>query len=388
MDIAIIGAGISGLTTALCLEKQGFQCQIFEQAEEIMPVGAGIILAHNAMQVFTMLGLSGSLEQQGNPLDSVNILDGQGMNISTIDVAQFNARFKAKNTAIHRSRLQSTLLAQLDSGSVHLGKSLTGIEQGNTTQLTFSDGSTHRCDLVIGADGIHSKVRESLHDLEPAVYRNAHQLCWRGVADTSLEGKYHGQLNEMWGDQGSRFGFVSISDTQVYWYALVNDNLVSTQLHELFSGFAPIVMNLIEQTDHQKIFQSEIKDLATIKHWFDESLVLVGDAAHATTPNLGQGACQGVEDAYVLARCLAKYLEPNTSKRTDLDKRALNKALGQYQQLRITKAHYVVNTSWQMGKVSQWQHPVLAKARNTMFRLMPDKLNHRQSLKLFTLADV
>ncbi|SON52153.1 FAD-dependent monooxygenase [Vibrio tapetis] len=96
MDIAIIGAGISGLTTALCLEKLGFQCQIFEQAEEIMPVGAGIILAHNAMQVFTMLGLSGSLEQQGKVLNSVNILDGQGVDISSIKVDQFNDHFNAK----------------------------------------------------------------------------------------------------------------------------------------------------------------------------------------------------------------------------------------------------------------------------------------------------
>ncbi|SON52152.1 FAD-dependent monooxygenase [Vibrio tapetis] len=293
-----------------------------------------------------------------------------------------------KNTAIHRSRLQSTLLAQLDSRSVSLGKTLTDLEKCRKTQLTFSDGSQHHCDIVIGADGIHSKVRESLHCLEPAVYRNAHQLCWRGVAKASLPNKYHGQLNELWGGQGSRFGFVAISDTEVYWYALVNDDAANIEFEQLFSSFDPIVMSLIEQTDNQKIFHNGIKDLAPIKHWFDESLVLVGDAAHATTPNLGQGACQGIEDAYVLAHCLARYLEPNTPKEAPLDRQALKHALAQYQQLRLSKAHYVVNTSWKMGKVSQWQHPVLAKTRNALFRLMPDKLNEMQSRKLFTLADV
>ncbi len=117
-----------------------------------------------------------------------------------------------------------------------------------------------------------------------------------------------------------------------------------------------------------------MEDLKPIKKWHDEFACLIGDAAHATTPNMGQGACQSIEDAYVLADCLAKQSD--------------SRAFTAYQKLRMPSAHQVVNQSWQIGKISHWKNPIGVALRNSLLQLIPAKMNQVQLEKLFQLKNI
>ena len=148
--------------------------------------------------------------------------------------------------------------------------------------------------------------------------------------------KFHTELNEMWGE-GSRFGFVKISRDEVYWYALHSSHkrLEKSDLLAHFEDYDPIVSNVISKTELDKMFQSEILDLNPIPSWFKNNVCLLGDAAHATTPNMGQGACQAIEDAHIISHYISKY-DPAI-------------AFSKYESLRKAKADMIVDMSWRLG---------------------------------------
>lgn len=154
MRVAIVGAGIGGLTTALFLEKQGMSVDLYEQADAIRPVGAGIILAHNAMQAYDQLGLKDTISQLGNPLGSVNIITDDFKAISGIALCQFDQDYAVQSVAIQRSVLQMLLINSLNNTSIQLGKQLVDIVDDGLVRLSFSDGSGADYDAVIAADGI------------------------------------------------------------------------------------------------------------------------------------------------------------------------------------------------------------------------------------------
>ncbi len=373
MRVAIVGAGIGGLTAALFLKKNNIDVQLYEQADVIKPVGAGITLAHNAMQVYKMLGLDKAILSAGSQLDAINITTPDLKCLSKTDTAIFDKRYGVHAVAIQRGRLQTILMDALPMGVVQLGKKCQQVLEAEKLSLLFADGSQAECATVIAADGINSKIRSLV--FPQSEIRHAQQLCWRGIAVMSLPEQWQYILNEAWG-RGSRFGFVPISPTEVYWYALCNksaDIVVQgkTELIKLFAAYHPIVNEIILHTPPEQIIKADIQDLKPLKSWYKGRVCLIGDAAHATTPNMGQGACQAIEDAYVLADCLQRY--------------SFNSAFAIYQRLRIKKAQEVVNTSWVLGKVAQLQNPVLAAMRDVSMRLMPASINRSRLGKLYTL---
>ncbi|MEO0330144.1 MAG: FAD-dependent monooxygenase [Bacteroidota bacterium] len=380
MNIDIIGAGIGGLTTAIALQKKGIRAKILEQANEIKPVGAGIILANNAMQVYDHLGLRKEIEDGGNLVSSMNITDASLSRISSIDLTYFEKKHGVKNVAIHRGELQKILVQQLDKSKVELGKELIKVEKLDSAyQLKFSDGSSTTSAVLLGADGLNSKVREYL--FSETKIRSAYQMCWRGVTNFTLPKNYRNELNEAWG-KGDRVGFVQISPEKVYWYALKTfrqdqDEYSVDDLAMLFQNYHLIVKEIIQNTPVGAIHTATISDLQPIKRWYQDNVCLIGDAAHATTPNMGQGACQAIEDAYVLSECLAKY---------GLDHPA--RAFSEYQRLRMPKAHQVVNTSWTLGKVAHWKNSLAIQLRNQLMKMAPPSTNRKQSEKIFQLASV
>ncbi len=373
MSIAIVGAGIGGLTTALFLEKLGVPVQVFEQATEIKPLGAGIILAHNAMQVFDKLGLKESIAKLGNPLTSINISTARLEIINKIEMQYFDNKFAVNSVAIQRGVLQKFLIDQLKTKCINLNKKVIDVKVGDKAYLLFSDDDEIECDAVIAADGINSVVRKKL--FQEATIRKPNQMCWRGISNIRLPLKFHSELNEMWG-KGSRFGFVKISTNEVYWYGLHSSHqkLEKGDLLNYFKNYDPIVNEIISQTNFDKVFQDEIFDLKPIPSWFNSTVCLLGDAAHATTPNMGQGACQAIEDAYAISYYISRH--------------SVNIAFSKYERLRKSKAEMVVNLSWRFGSLSQIQSPVISAIRNFAMRLIPTKYNVRQSDKIYKLADL
>ncbi|TGD59507.1 FAD-dependent monooxygenase [Flavobacterium humi] len=370
--ITIIGAGIGGLTTALALKQQGIQAAIYESSPEIKPVGAGIIMAHNAMQVFEKLGIHHTIEKAGHSISHIKITNAQGAILSSLDLSEYEQKYGVHNIAIHRGELQKILAEEIGYDRIHLNKRLSQIEKKEIYDLTFEDGSTLKSSFVIGADGIKSVVREQL--FPKSTIRSANQKCWRGICEIQLPQKYHHQAIEAWG-KGKRFGFSKISDTKVYWFAVVNskkDQTEETDLASLFGEFHSDMLDLILATPKEQIIVNDIIDLKPISKWQDGNSCLLGDAAHATTPNLGQGACQAVEDAYVLGKLLAQGMP-------------FEQGCKEYEKIRVKKAHSIVNTSWALGKMAHFENSAGIWLRNSLVKNIPLSVNRKQLEMIFTL---
>lgn len=354
-QITIIGAGIGGLTAALALKQSGAEVAVYESASELKPAGAGIAMAGNAMQLFDRLGLRDKIEKRGSRISSLWITDEQLQPLSVTELHLFEKKYNASNVAIHRADLQQILAEEVGFADIHLGKTLTRISPGYPVRLTFADHTTLDSDILIGADGIHSNIRKQLFPLSRI--RDTGQVCWRGVLPTHLSGIYPHEAYEAWG-KGKRFGFVRINEDSIYWFAVVNEKLVGTkELPELFSDFHPHVLELIAQTQETQIIKNQIIDLKPIPSWHTGNICLMGDAAHATTPNLGQGACQAVEDAYALGQLFKSNKEPEA-------------IFSHFEALRMKKAHFIVHTSWRMGKIAQWENSMAVGIRNGLLRLL------------------
>jgi len=375
MKIDIIGGGIGGLTTAIELIQKGFDVKVYEQAATIKEVGAGIVLANNAMQVYKKLGLKSKLEAAGNLISKAQIVDANLKVISGLPLSTFEEKFGVKNVAIHRAVLQKILTDELPEGTIVLDRKLSAITPNETGYtLQFENGTTVESEVLIGADGINSQVRKNIFEYNEI--RNSHQVCWRGVADFELPENRQSELNESWG-KGGRFGFVQISKGKVYWFAVkhsTGDKFKLDQLGKYYEHFDPLVSKIINATPTDKIHTADLTDLKPYKNWAKGKACVIGDAAHATTPNMGQGACQSIEDAYTIAECLAKY--------------PAKEAFLKYQKLRIKKAHQIVNTSWMIGKLAHWQNPIATSLRNNLMRMTPESVNKKQLISVFELAEV
>jgi 2-polyprenyl-6-methoxyphenol hydroxylase-like FAD-dependent oxidoreductase len=370
--ICILGGGIAGLTTAIALKKKGIESIIFEASPEIKAVGAGLGLGINAMMAFDRLGLKEDISQLGKMLPSFTIFDQKGKTITrTTD-------FGDGNFTIHRAALHEYLLSQLDPANIRLGKKVQGLTQDeNGVTLTFEDGSEHACDYVIAADGIHSPVRAQLvPHYKP---RYAGYTCWRAVIDNAQL-----QLNETsetWGAKG-RFGLVPLANNKIYWFACVNAPQNSPEakkygvsdLQKIFKDYHSPIPEVLAQTHDHQLIWGDIIDHQPIDRYAYGRVVLIGDAAHATTPNMGQGACQAIEDAVVLAQCMAENAQPTLAFKT-------------FEKRRLKRTKWVTNNSWMIGKVAQWTNPFLILKRNFLFRLLPASVN-KATLKKLEAVDI
>ncbi len=369
-NMAIIGAGIGGLTLATALKQHKIPYTVYESAAELKPLGAGIVLANNAMQVYKLMGIHKTIENAGHKISVMKITDAQLKTLSLIDLTIFENKYGVQNVAIHRGILQKILAEEVGSESIVLSKKLSAIENNRGYNLIFEDTSTRYHPVLIGADGIHSAVRKQL--FQSGHIRLSGQVCWRGVCNTHLHEKYGHTAIEAWG-KGVRFGWVKINDEQIYWYAVANTPLLTnapTSLVQLFHTFHSDVLHIIESTAPTAIYFSDISDIRPFSKWHQNKACLIGDAAHATTPNLGQGACQAIEDAYTVAQLLKS-------------KQNVATAFKLYEAIRINKAHKVVNLSRIIGKISHWENSFLTTCRNAMMRFVPTSVNNTSLASIF-----
>lgn len=374
METAIIGAGIGGLTTAIALKQAGISYRIYEAASELKPVGAGIILANNAMQVLRHFGIDEKVIKYGNRISTIHLTRPDLKPISTTTLQQFEKKFRVFNLAIHRADLHNILAGEAGYQNISLNKRVKNIiPEKDNYRIAFEDGTSCEHAYVIAADGLRSKVRTIL--FEENELRDSGQLCWRGVTGIPLPEKYEHEANEAWG-KGKRFGFVRLNNRQVYWYFVVNENMAanSTDIRRFLGDFHPLVRDIVDTTPQESLHVAPLLDLKPFNNWVKENLCLVGDAAHATTPNLGQGACQAMEDAYVLGELLKNH--------------SIKKAFEFYPQHRRTKTHEIVNVSWKIGKLSHLKNPLGIALRNFIMRITPSVITNKQLGKIFTLEKI
>lgn len=381
MKISIIGGGIGGLTTAIALQKKGLDVTIYEAAPEIKEAGAGLWIAANAMLIFERLGLVEIMKQEGNQLISAGIGDHKGHLLSKIDFKKIIQNYGNGTLAMHRGKLQSLLLKQTQKGSVLVGKKLKSLyDTEGGVKLEFEDGTVVISDIVIGADGIKSAVRHCLLGDIPLRYSG--QTCWRGIAPVRLKDTKNSL--ELWGTRaGLRASYSQVNENEVYWYITLKERSnmtystseMKSYLMNLVAEFNSEIRDLVSQTPEKAILHNDLYDFKPISKWYKGNVVLIGDAAHATTPNLGQGACQAIEDAFALAECLAKY--PQTER-----------AFQKFQDIRLKKAQFVVNTSYQVGLLSNMGGAIGYRVRNFILKSTPPSFGEKQFEYLFKLPNI
>jgi len=375
--ILIAGAGIGGLTLAVALKRRGVPVTVLEREAESRPAGAGLALSPNAMVALGHLGVGESVERAGAVIAKSAILDSTGRPLGAeFDVGQLAKELGAPIVALHRARLQEALLHAAGDGTVRTGVSAVRYESAaDHVTVVCSDGTTMRADLLVGADGLRSAIRAQLIGDGDPVY--AGYTSWRGVTPAGAVPK-PARMSESWG-RGERFGIVEIGSDQIYWFAVANaprggrDEDVTRELLARFGGWHSPIATLIERTPAAAIVRTDISDRRPVSRWHEQRVVLLGDAAHPMTPNLGQGAGQAIEDAAVLDRCLAT---------TD----TIDAALRRYETLRVTRANSIVRGSRTLGAVGQLQHPIAVWMRNTVLRLTPASVGLNQARKLMRFS--
>ncbi|OAD44436.1 FAD-dependent monooxygenase [Polaribacter atrinae] len=376
MKYTIIGAGIGGLTTALAFEKKGIEYQIFEKAPVLNEVGAGIWLAPNALQVLESLGVLEDVVSNGNSIDRITIGEQDLSPISDSCQDFIKDIFGYTTVAIHRAALQKLLFEKIPQEKIFLNKgfeSFRELESG-IIEVFFDDNSKIKTNFLIAADGINSKVRDQL--FPESTKRYSGQTCWRGITDLTLKEDFLHRGFELWGDK-IRFGISKVSKDKVYWFAVVLSkenvqedlSLVKEKLLKMFSEFDPLITNLIAATEIHQIIKSDIHDLKPLKKWHKNNICLIGDAAHATTPNMGQGGAQAIEGAYYLSKLIATQKDENVFE--------------SFQQKRQKKVSMVVNQSWTTGKMAHWKYG--QGFRNFILKNIPKSIINKKMIALYQI---
>ena len=377
MKVAIIGGGITGLTTALALHKCGVASAVYEQAKQINEIGAGILIQPNAIKVFNWLGITNEIRKAGIELNNMEITNEHLISFKKIKNKVVKDEEGNKNIAIHRGRLQNLLQAEVKkSTEIHLNKKyINHIAGTNGIKINFENGEEN-VDVLLGADGINSAVRKIL--FPESSLRNTKQVCWRGIAKLKLPSTLRKEGKEAWGKQ-IRFGYSPIAENEIYWFAVANEGQqqkaaevgIKKYLSILFEDFTIIIREIIAHTDPSSIHETIVYDLNRLPVWHKDNICLMGDAAHATTPNMGQGACQGIEDAYYMSK-----LFPKTG--------PFNKHIfDQFESQRRKKVDYIVNTSWTFGKMahSPFGQPIM----KLLFKMTPKGVMNSQMKKLYSI---
>lgn len=365
--IAIIGGGIAGLTCARSLSKNDFEIHIFEKNGSFGEVGAAISVFPNALCVMDKLNLLSTILSTSGKFEHVYLKTAEGKNL-----VKSSPKSDYPVICIHRADLHRILLADIDA-HLHTDnglKRLSNEENGQVT-ATFENGDSLLFDAVIGADGIHSVVRKQVINDGLPIFRGYN--VWRGVVKTTFD---IGYASETYGS-GQRVGIVPIKDGEYGWWATCNEEFMQrdapeetkAKLIRLFGNWHDPIPDLIRNTED--IIKNSLSDRVPKKGWTKGNFTLIGDAAHPTTPNLGQGGCIAIEGAYLLAQCINKY-------------GLTSKAYSLYEKYHYPRSTEIVKESLKLGKIGQLTNPVLIALRNFFFKAIPSSVAMKIMSKYFS----
>jgi 2-polyprenyl-6-methoxyphenol hydroxylase-like FAD-dependent oxidoreductase len=361
--IVVVGGGVGGLTTAIALRSVGIEARVLERAPELREVGAGIGLWPNAIHVLERLGLGAEVRALGGGRLGGAVVTHQGRRLSDQPAAVLEARWGAPTIAVLRSDLQALLRAALPEEAIVLGVEVTGLDVGSDqVELSFAGGDRTTADLVVGADGLRSVVRAQMLGDGPPRYRG--YTAWRGVAAVG-SGRGLDGASELWGP-GARFGVLPTRDARAVWYASANvpeggrgGRGEHEEVLERFGSWPDPIPAVLAATPPDAVVRNDVYDRSITRRWVSHRVALVGDAAHPMTPDLGQGACQAIVDAWVLADAVRRGDD------------SLEGALQEYERIRWRTAAVATVLARTLGRVGQWEHPLACRLRAEVMHATP-----------------
>ena len=360
----VIGGGIGGLSAAIAIARAGYEPVVYEQADELREIGAGVAIWSNAYRALEALGLGDSLAAVTSPLTSVETRRKDGRVLQSMPIGELDSKSGAPSVGFHRRELLSLLADQISPDAIVTGARFETLHQDeNGVTARFQDGREDRGDILIGADGIFSAVRSQI--LGDVAVDYGGYVVWRGVGEFEPATTYprHASVRSLSRDQ--HFGIVELSRNRFFWYATRNQPHDDPEpggrketLRRLFSDWHDPIPAVLEATPEEEMLRHGLFRIRTLRSWTDRRVTLLGDAAHPMAPSLGQGACQAIEDGVVIGHCLGANADPKA-------------ALADYERKRLPRARSVVRWSRFFAATEQFRNPVICAARDLQTALTP-----------------
>ena len=367
----IIGAGIGGLSVAAALRNAGHTFEIFETAPAMRHGGAGIAVWANALHALRALGMESLPDCFQIGHSPVAIRTSRGEILMQADSSELAQRYGALSAVVHREKLHDLLWQLAGKPDIRTDKKIVSYENladplGHRVRAVFADGTQAEGDALVGCDGAGSNVRKTMLGDKPPRYSG--YTAWRGIADLRLSDTTPG---ESWG-HGQRFGYFPLQDGRAYWFATrscpantqyagsAKDNLL-----QWFRGWHEPVVALIQNTAGHEILHNDLYDRDPVANWCDGNVIILGDAAHPTTPNLGQGGCMAIEDAVALGKALSSHDE-------------IAAAFTACNAMRRKRTANLVLKARRIGAVGQWSFKPAVALRNFLLRHLSEKAQLRE----------
>jgi salicylate hydroxylase/6-hydroxynicotinate 3-monooxygenase len=315
LSIAVVGAGRGGLAVAATLRRVGFNVEVYEQASRFARIGAGIQMMPNSMKVLRGIGVEDRLKSVAFPPYSHLNRDAYSGELMR-ELPMPEGLYGAPYLCMHRADLHDALASAVPAGSIHLNKKLVGLEQaGGTVTLHFEDGDRAAADAVIGADGVHSIVRDIIVGPDAPIHKG--RIAYRAVFPASLMGGFDigPSRTKWWGsDRHIVIYYTTKAKSEVYFVTSVPED-ASWLTRESWSAKGDVKeLRAAYESFHQDVrnvlgacpdcHKWAILEREPLPHWSDGRVVLLGDSAQPMTPYMAQGAATSIEDAAILARCL------------------------------------------------------------------------------------
>lgn len=366
MRAIVIGAGPAGLAAALALRSAGFEVTVHERRAYRPTSGTGLTLWPNGLTALAAFGADAPVRARARAAPGTSMHSSSGRVLSGMSGAALDA-LGGRGVALSRADLLAALAEQLEPGVVRYGQSCVGVRtEKDSAVASFADGAEERADLVVGADGIRSPVRAACGI--PARLRYAGFTVWRAVVRFPPADRPG--LLTLGGPH--QFGIWGLPRGQVYWFAATPaaEGAKEPRPPALFDGWHPPIPGLLAATPTSRITATDIYDCRPLPRWSEGRVVLVGDAAHPSMPNMGQGTSQAFEDVAILADRLAAG-------------RDLAHGLRAYEQSRRSRARSAWSQARMLARIGGWEGAVACRIRETLMTAMPETAQRGQLARLF-----
>jgi 2-polyprenyl-6-methoxyphenol hydroxylase-like FAD-dependent oxidoreductase len=374
--VVVVGAGIGGMAFAAALCRLGKPVVVLERAARLGEIGSGLGILPSAVRALEALGVSSTLMEQSARLSRLAISTHRGRDLIETDFSPLFREAGRDGYVMLRTALHSALCAAARTAIIRCAACVTAIVEKPEGVDVHVEGDDEpiRASLVVGADGLHSVVRRFV--LGDATPRYASSTAFRGIADVQLDPP--DVCREILGP-GRRLGYYDLGGGRCYWWAITAQPqgvVVAPEnrpafLRERYGDWPFGVGHLLAHTPSERILQNDVFDRKPARTWHTRRTVLLGDAAHPTTPNLGQGACMAIEDAVVLARLLAQHEQPHA-------------AFAAFEQARRQRTAWIVRRSRLWGVVGNWESGPAMALRERLYRAIPRTWFEKQLREQYT----